>query len=115
MKEMKEMEKAKMVEDMNENMEFKIPNEMTLKYNEWLDNPTPIRVIEVQRVLKTGSWLVIGTNDENENVVYKIYFPSYFNFFQKVKEKVENGYSGNLIMSFSFEENKIRFDDDLPF
>jgi len=105
--------------DMKDEMEMEteisipIPNEVSLKYDEWLESPFPVSIIEVQKVIKTGSWLVIGTgkNSENPTVIYKIFFPSYYQVFYKVKEKIENG--SELIMYI--EDNKIKFKDDLPF
>ena len=104
--EVKKMENVGNVE-----MEFDIPNEIELKHSEWFEDPFPVKIIQIEKILKTGSWLVIGVSNENENgKIYKIYFPSYYRFFSEVKSKIDEC---DIVMFV--EDNKIKFKDDLPF
>ncbi|MFZ8849566.1 MAG: hypothetical protein ACO2OV_04950 [Thermoproteota archaeon] len=98
--------------------EFKLPEEVQLKHREWISNPFPVKIIEVGRVPNTRSWIVVGIpTDHNPNdnpKIYRIIFPSYFNFnFPNSKENLIMTIEDNKIVFKSFkEDNK---EDDLPF
>jgi hypothetical protein len=75
--------------------EFQVPEERYVDYREWVSNPFPMRIINIIR-LKSGSWLVIGS--PQENVVYRIIFPAYYSFFGNLPD-------GNFVLTM--EGNKI--------
>ena len=62
--------------------EVELPEETQLKHREWLENPFPVRVLEIGRVPLTGSWVVVGYENDDSNKIYRIIFPSYFKFDQ---------------------------------
>jgi hypothetical protein len=114
-KEAENMKDKDIVKNEEMEMEIPIPEEVSLKYTEWFENPFPIKVFQIEKVIKTGSWLVLGTDESENGKIYKIYFPSYYPFH---KIQIDNENENEVVIMYIDEETgKIKFKvkDDLPF